>query len=94
MKFAALFDAVGKIEKEHEERYRKLLANIEGGLVFSRDGDMIWQCSNCGHIHVGKKRRSYALSASIRRLTSESLLRIIDDRMSIHAHNKHTDVFL
>ena len=52
---AALFDAVGKIEKEHEERYRKLLANIEGGLVFSRDGDMIWQCSNCGHIHVGKK---------------------------------------
>ena len=52
---AALFDAVGKIEKEHEERYRKLLANIEGGLVFSRDGDMILQCSNCGHIHVGKK---------------------------------------
>lgn len=52
---AALFDAVGKIEKEHEERYRKLLTNIEDGLVFSRDGDMIWQCSNCGHIHVGKK---------------------------------------
>ena len=50
---ASLFDEVGKIEKEHEERYRKLLANIEGGLVFSRDGDMIWQCSNCGHIHVG-----------------------------------------
>ena len=52
---AFLFDEVGKIEKEHEERYRKLLANIEGGLVFSRDGDMIWQCSNCGHIHVGQK---------------------------------------
>ena len=52
---AFLFDQVGKIEKEHEERYRKLLANVEGGLVFSRDGDMIWQCSNCGHIHVGKK---------------------------------------
>lgn len=51
---AFLFDEVGKIEKEHEERYRKLLANIEGGLVFSRDGDMIWQCSNCGHIHIGK----------------------------------------
>ena len=49
---AFLFDEVGKIEKEHEERYRKLLANVEGGLVFSRDGDMIWQCSNCGHIHV------------------------------------------
>ena len=52
---AYLFDEVGKIEKEHEERYRKLLANVEGGLVFSRDGDMIWQCSNCGHIHIGKK---------------------------------------
>ena len=54
-KIAALFDMVGKIEKEHEERYRKLLANVEGGLVFSRDGDMIWQCANCGHIHVGPK---------------------------------------
>ena len=54
-KIAALFKMVGAIEKEHEERYRKLLANIEGGLVFSRDGDMIWQCSNCGHIVVGKK---------------------------------------
>ncbi len=52
---AYLFEEVGKIEKEHEERYRKLLANVEGGLVFSRDGDMIWQCSNCGHIHVGKQ---------------------------------------
>ncbi len=51
---AYLFEEVGKIEKEHEERYRKLLANIEGGLVFSRDGDCIWQCSNCGHIVVGK----------------------------------------
>ena len=52
---AALFDMVGKIEKEHEERYRKLLANVEGQLVFSRDGDMIWECSNCGHIVIGKK---------------------------------------
>ena len=52
---AALFSGVAKIEKEHEERYRKLLANIEGGLVFSRDEDMIWQCSNCGHIVIGKK---------------------------------------
>ena len=52
---AQLFDGVAAIEKEHEERYRKLLANVEGGLVFSRDGDMIWQCSNCGHIHVGKQ---------------------------------------
>ena len=52
---AFLFDKVGAIEKTHEERYRKLLANIEGGLVFSRDEDMIWECSNCGHIVVGKK---------------------------------------
>ena len=52
---AAKFRMVGKIEKEHEERYKKLLANIEGGLVFSRDGDAVWQCSNCGHIIVGKK---------------------------------------
>ncbi len=52
---AALFDMVAKIEKEHEERYRKLLANVEGQLVFSRDGDMIWECSNCGHIIIGKK---------------------------------------
>ncbi|MDE6139840.1 MAG: rubrerythrin family protein [Alistipes sp.] len=52
---ALLFEQVGAIEKEHEERYRKLLSNVEGGLVFSREGDMIWQCSNCGHIHVGKQ---------------------------------------
>lgn len=52
---AALFEGVGQIEKEHEERYRKLLANIQGGLVFSREGDMIWECSNCGHIHIGKE---------------------------------------
>ncbi len=54
-KIAYLFEAVGKIEKEHEERYRKLLANIEGDLVFSKDGDVIWKCSICGHIHIGKK---------------------------------------
>ena len=54
-KIATLFELVGKIEKEHEERYRKLLKNIEDGIVFSRDGDMIWQCSNCGHIVIGKK---------------------------------------
>lgn len=52
---ADLFEAVGAIEKEHEDRYRKLLANIEGGLVFSRDGDCIWQCLNCGHIVIGKQ---------------------------------------
>ena len=53
-KIAYLFEAVGKIEKEHEERYRKLLANVENGLVFSKDGDAIWQCANCGHIVIGK----------------------------------------
>ena len=51
---ANLFEGVAAIEKTHEERYRKLLANVEGGLVFSRDGDMIWECGNCGHIHIGK----------------------------------------
>lgn len=54
-RIANLFEAVGAIEKEHEERYRRLLANIEEGIVFSRDGEQIWQCSNCGHIVVGKK---------------------------------------
>ncbi len=54
-RLAFLFEAVGKIEKAHEERYRKLLANVEGGLVFSKDGDMIWECSNCGHIVIGKE---------------------------------------
>ena len=52
---AKLFEGVAAIEKEHEERYRKLLANIEGGLVFSKDGDVVWQCANCGHICVGQK---------------------------------------
>ncbi len=51
---ATLFEKVGAIEKTHEERYRKLLANIEGALVFSREDDCIWECSNCGHIVIGK----------------------------------------
>ena len=51
---ANLFRAVANVERTHEERYRKLIANIEGGLVFSRDGDVIWQCFNCGHIVIGK----------------------------------------
>lgn len=49
------FEMVGAIEKEHEARYLRLLQNIEEGLVFSREGDCIWQCSNCGHIVIGKK---------------------------------------
>lgn len=53
-KIAFLFESVAKIEKEHEERYRKLLSNVEEGKVFSRDEETVWQCANCGHIHVGK----------------------------------------
>jgi len=54
-RIAYLFEGVAAIEKEHEERYRKLIENIEGGLVFSRDGDKIWKCRNCGHIVIGKE---------------------------------------
>ena len=52
-RIAILFEKVAAIEKTHEERYRKLAANIEGGLVFSKDGDAIWECRNCGHLHIG-----------------------------------------
>ena len=52
---AFLFEEVAKIEKSHEERYRKLLSNVEGGVVFSKDGDIMWECSNCGHLVFGKK---------------------------------------
>ncbi|MBQ3780190.1 MAG: rubrerythrin family protein [Bacteroidaceae bacterium] len=52
---AALFDGVAAVEKVHEEKYRRLLQNIEDGIVFSREGDRVWQCRNCGHIHVGKE---------------------------------------
>ena len=51
---AELFDMVGQIEKVHEERYLKLLSNIEKGQVFARDSEQIWHCSNCGHSHSGK----------------------------------------
>ena len=54
-RIAYLFEAVGQIEKEHEERYKKLLENMEGGRVFSKDGDAIWKCRNCGHIVIGKQ---------------------------------------
>lgn len=52
---AARFRAVAAIERHHEERYRRLLQNIEEGIVFSREGDAIWICRNCGHIVVGKQ---------------------------------------
>ena len=51
---AYLFEAVGAIEKEHEERYRKLIENIEKGIVFERKPEVVWQCSNCGHIVKGE----------------------------------------
>lgn len=52
---AQIMEGVAAIEKEHEARYLKLLENVKGKLVFSRDGDCIWQCRNCGHICVGKE---------------------------------------
>ena len=54
-RIAYLFEAVGKIEKEHEERYKKLLANVENGTVFEAGEVKIWKCRNCGHIVVGTK---------------------------------------
>lgn len=53
-RIAALFKLVGKIEKEHEERFRKLADNIEKSKVFSKDGDAVWICRNCGHVVIGK----------------------------------------
>ena len=52
---AAKMRGVAEVERHHEERYMKLLKNIEEGIVFSREGDTIWKCRNCGHIVVGKK---------------------------------------
>mgnify|MGYP000780134717 CR=1 FL=1 len=54
-RIAFLFEEVGKIEKEHEERYRQLIKNLEEGQVFEKNGIVIWKCRNCGHIHVGKE---------------------------------------
>ena len=55
---AALFTMVAQIEKEHEERYRKLIENLEKGIVFERSNEVVWICRNCGHIHVGKNAPS------------------------------------
>ena len=52
---AAIFEETALNEKEHEERYKKLIENLQDGLVFSRDGDKIWKCRNCGHIVIGKE---------------------------------------
>lgn len=52
-RIAALFKAVANIEKTHEERYRKLIANLEAEQVFAKPEEIVWECRNCGHIHVG-----------------------------------------
>lgn len=54
-KIATLFEGVAAIEKEHEDRYRKLLANVENNEVFAKPEVVVWRCSNCGHLHVGTK---------------------------------------
>ncbi len=54
-KIAYLFTQVGEIEKDHEERYRKLLENLKTGKVFAREEKQVWICNNCGHVHVGPK---------------------------------------
>lgn len=54
-KIAFLFEGVAKIEKEHDERYQLLLANVEEDKVFQKDEKVIWQCANCGHVYVGDK---------------------------------------
>ena len=77
---ARKFEMVGAIEKEHEERYRKLLANIDDGIVFSRDGDAIWQCSNCGHIVIGPKAPEVCPVCDHPRATSRLRRRTIDPR--------------
>ena len=53
-KIAAQMEMVAAIEKRHEERYRKLLANVKKGEVFKKGSIMMWECGNCGHIHVGE----------------------------------------
>ena len=55
LKLAFQFEAVGKIEKTHEERYLALLKNLEEDKVFAKDETVVWECRNCGHLHVGPK---------------------------------------
>jgi len=54
-RIAFLMEEVGKIEKEHEERYLKLLANVKENSVFTKESTNMWECRNCGHIHEGKE---------------------------------------
>ena len=52
---AVAFEMIAKVEAEHEARYRKLLERVESGRFFERDGEIYWQCRNCGYVHKGKK---------------------------------------
>ncbi len=54
-RIAYLFEAVGRIEREHEERYLRLLQNLKEDIVFKKGEEIVWICRNCGHIHVGKE---------------------------------------
>ena len=54
-RIAMLFEKVGEIEKEHEERYLTLLRNLKDDRIFKKDGDKIWVCRNCGYVYTGKK---------------------------------------
>ena len=68
---AAMYRMISVAEKGHEERYLALLKNLKEFKVFEKDGETVWQCRNCGYIHVGKKLRRCARLACIRRLTSK-----------------------
>lgn len=52
---ATAFELVGKVEQEHEKRYNTLIKNLEEGIVFSKSGEVVWLCRNCGYLHVGQK---------------------------------------
>ncbi len=52
---AVAFRMIARVEKAHEERYRKLYDNLDGGKVFEREGVIVWKCRNCGYLHEGKK---------------------------------------
>ena len=55
VEIAAMFEAVARVEKVHEDRYKKLLENVQNGMVFSRNEECVWQCRNCGAIVVAKE---------------------------------------
>ena len=75
---AEQFRGVGAIEKHHEERYRKLLANVEEKKVFEKSGVTVWECRNCGHIVIGTKAQMFAQYASIHSLTSKCMKKTIN----------------